>query len=156
MARNIRESTKKRTAASVKAARDVGYAPKPRKRKQHYTRSNGLVGWKTSTSSDDITVTNATASPLLRLPAEIRSMIFEYVCTASGGVDTISIAYEELDAGDDYLLTCTGLQNLAVTLPLTCRQIYAETATLMYSQNCFEVNITWGMMSWLRTCIVAQ
>jgi hypothetical protein len=45
---------------------------------------------------------------------------------------------------------------LAINLPRTCRQIYAETATLMYSQNCFGFQKGAVVTQWLEKRILAQ
>ncbi|KAF2118572.1 hypothetical protein BDV96DRAFT_679105 [Lophiotrema nucula] len=75
---------------------------------------------------------NATASPLLRLPAELRNKILEY---ALGGQDV----YMELEGvnrrGKERAFT---RQRNIISLVYTSRQIYSETAFLPYSSNRFS------------------
>ncbi|CAG5173409.1 uncharacterized protein ALTATR162_LOCUS7626 [Alternaria atra] len=94
---------------------------------------------------------NARNSPLLRLPAEIRNMIFRY---AVGGNEIhVQRAFvyrtskkwrdnsnsywhgRATHLGDRRLKALA--QGTAFHLPEVCRQIYAETATLSYATNTF-------------------
>ena len=94
---------------------------------------------------------NARDSPLLRLPAEIRNMIFRY---AVGGNEIhVQRAFvyrtskkwrdnsnsywhgRATHLGDRRLKALA--QGTAFHFPEVCRQIYAETATLAYAINTF-------------------
>jgi hypothetical protein len=48
------------------------------------------------------------------------------------------------------------IRELAISLPRVCRQIYAETATLIYSENCFAFRNEPAMNKWLDKRLVAQ
>jgi hypothetical protein len=85
------------------------------------------------------TARNAIASPLLRLPAEIRHEIFSYVA--------LDGTYKIEDFGDStgtsfYLC---GLHPSWTGLLRTCRQTNAEANTLPYVLNTFRMNLpyTW-------------
>jgi len=72
-------------------------------------------------------------SPLLRLPAELRNAIYEYVlCNKFITVKGISPPPSMLG------------------LPRTCRQIYQETELLSYSGNTFQVAKERVLTLWLR------
>jgi hypothetical protein len=82
-------------------------------------------------------------------------MIFAY---ASKGSDPITLTYAE-DYGlprDHAPIDRASLQTLAVALPCVCRQIYAETATLTYSENVFCFLVGNAMLRWLSMRIPAQ
>ncbi|KAH7069313.1 hypothetical protein FB567DRAFT_614843 [Paraphoma chrysanthemicola] len=123
MGRSLRKSTRSKTNASAKAAKDAGYVRRARQaptRKQRYARHKGLVSMKIPKDLKSITIANAENSPLLRLPREIRHTIF--------------------------------------ALPLTrvSRQIYSETATLAYAENCFAFKHEVYMFKWLSKRLLAQ
>lgn len=100
---------------------------------------------------------NATDSPLLRLPAEIRNTIFRY---AVGGnkirieravvyrtskkwrENSNSLWHGRADHLHDRRFKAQGT---AFHLPEVCRQIYAETATLGYATNIFILPCTQGL-----------
>ncbi|KAF2442167.1 hypothetical protein P171DRAFT_487422 [Karstenula rhodostoma CBS 690.94] len=81
-------------------------------------------------STQHITIANITKSPLLRLPPEIRDKIFRYAVTAEDA--EIYLPYDSnfdsRDNWDRYLVFEKGAA--AVFLPLVCRQIYSECATM--------------------------
>jgi len=83
------------------------------------------------------TTLNAVNSPLLRLPAELRNMIFAYVYTgtAYGFDDTIKITGRTQPSFTGYVR----LLNLKrrVGLSLVCRQTHDETALLPYKLGIF-------------------
>ncbi|KAH5409330.1 hypothetical protein HBI46_172550 [Parastagonospora nodorum] len=162
MAPTLRSSTQRKTASSAKAANDAGSTRKPRAPltcKQRYTRTKGLVSWKKSKKLDAITTANATDSPLLCLPAEIRNMIFQYASVPDfpnwigcyfNARHLISRSTTSTRAHPDHL------KQLAISLPRVCRQIYAETATLIYSENCFAFQNETAMNKWLDKRLIAQ
>ncbi|KAF2874968.1 hypothetical protein BDV95DRAFT_564032 [Massariosphaeria phaeospora] len=102
---------------------------------------------KTSKQLEHITVANS-KSPLLRLPAEIRNQIFELAFTSPSPSSTIHILYQ----------TCTGTarDDLAIQLPFTCRQLYAETANMVYSLNTFLFVRQYHMEEWLAKRLPVQ
>jgi hypothetical protein len=104
-------------------------------------------------------VANATESPLLRLPPEIRNMIFKFAsqpdwsgwigcyfnrrgCISRSGTSTRAYKSET--------------RAFAIHLPQVCRQIYSETATLIYSENCFAFQSERAMTKWLSKRLLAQ
>lgn len=73
---------------------------------------------------------SSTNSPLLRLPAEIREKIYHYAL------------------GDMRIpIGSTGKSKTTIGLPRTCRQIYAETGTMVYQLNVFEFGSDYVNMS---------
>ncbi|CAE7000757.1 hypothetical protein CFE70_001059 [Pyrenophora teres f. teres 0-1] len=77
---------------------------------------------------DHITQLNATNSPLLRLPAELRNQIYEY---ALGG----HIFYFYTECSNEYPHDRFFHNDIA--LVYVCRQLNAETALLPYALNSF-------------------
>ncbi|KAI4701708.1 hypothetical protein J4E81_003448 [Alternaria sp. BMP 2799] len=94
---------------------------------------------RSQTRRDDIYKSNATESPLLCLPAELRNMIFRWVFRGVeyGLVDN----WRPLDSVVPLQVkNASGSHTLDdLNLPLVCRQIYAETALLPYSLGTFDI-----------------
>ncbi|KAF2847848.1 hypothetical protein T440DRAFT_455523 [Plenodomus tracheiphilus IPT5] len=111
MAPSLRQKTKEKTKASVKAAKDAGFVARIRKpptRRQMYKHNKGLVSLRTSKD-------NSSMRPGPHL-----------------------------------------LEDMAITLPRVCRQIYFETATLLYSENLFTFASVKNLRKWLSKRILAQ
>jgi hypothetical protein len=83
----------------------------------------------------DIAQRNATSSPLLRLPPEIRNMIYTLILD----VNTVMVAH----AG----LVRSRLET-SLTFLRVCRQMHAEAALLPYALNTF---VFWGTTLSLKT-----
>ncbi|KAI4644823.1 uncharacterized protein J4E79_010958 [Alternaria viburni] len=104
-----------------------------------------------------ITQHNATASPLLRLPAEIRNMIFAYAL--SHGDIKLNVIPRLVDS--DRRRSCWKHRNWAnpinISLLYACRQIQHETALLPYELNVFVIcgNIS-GVRDFLELRTSAQ
>jgi hypothetical protein len=78
---------------------------------------------------------NATDSPLLRLPGELRNKIFEYVL---GDLDLhFTYAY-----GYQFDVRLETHQRNMLGLLFVCRQAHAETALLHYALNTFNFTLT--------------
>ncbi|KAI4701716.1 hypothetical protein J4E81_003456 [Alternaria sp. BMP 2799] len=73
---------------------------------------------------------NATASPLLRLPAELRNTIFAYALDH----DTIVLEHPV-----PRIRITDSRHKDAINLLYVCRQIYIETALLPYKLNRFVI-----------------
>lgn len=88
---------------------------------------------------------NSTGSPLMRLPSELRTDIFEYVLLRNEPIDLFTM---------DSMPRNTREPEGASTLPhvlvgsyvprtlsflLVCRQIYGEAATMLYARNSFRI-----------------
>ncbi|KAI4613401.1 uncharacterized protein J4E87_009868 [Alternaria ethzedia] len=128
MAKRKRPSTPPVTTHSAKKARDDRAS---RRAAAHDTRDQARL--------DQITTLNAVSSPLLRLPAELRNMIFAYVYT---GMIYKFDDFESFETkpSDQYRRMASGRwleQQTSDKLPLTCRQMHAETALLPYSLSTF-------------------
>ncbi|KAF2707470.1 hypothetical protein K504DRAFT_535132 [Pleomassaria siparia CBS 279.74] len=100
---------------------------------------NGLINIsKTSEHVAAIAKRNATESPLLRLPGEIRNRIWEYACC---GEVVFSYSFDGGKGKSNRRIEKTSLENTAAQsafrIPRICRQIYVETATLPYSLSTF-------------------
>ncbi|KAI4616532.1 hypothetical protein J4E80_005806 [Alternaria sp. BMP 0032] len=96
--------------------------------KRVYRTRDGLVSLrKTPKDLVPIVKSNTQQSPLLRLPAELRNKIFRH-----GGTRE----WRHLNSDNDVFRSTPA--NIA--LPRVCRQIYSETATLVYSGNLFSFN----------------
>lgn len=75
---------------------------------------------------------NADSSPLLRLPPEIKSMIFSYAL----GQHDIHIGYSTSRA--KYKVRVEGNRNkTGLAILRTCRQVYAEAHPVFWSMNKF-------------------
>ncbi|KAF1840402.1 uncharacterized protein K460DRAFT_410992 [Cucurbitaria berberidis CBS 394.84] len=161
MAPTLRKKTQEKTEASAKAAQDAGFVPRPRKtltRKQRYTRNKGLVSMKTPMALQSITVDNATNSPLLRLPPEIRAMIWKFALRSTyGWIDLYYNSIKQISRSGTSTRACeTELQDLSISLPRVCRSIYSETATMIYSENTFAFQAEHSMKKWLSKRLLAQ
>ncbi|KAL1604039.1 hypothetical protein SLS60_005631 [Paraconiothyrium brasiliense] len=100
---------------------------------------NGLLDLsKTPDHLIPIAQRNAIQSPLLRLPAEIRSKIFQYA--TGGGHFLIAMPHEG---------NITDLRRSGVYLPQVSRQIYSETATLIFENNTFALDVDRMLISWV-------
>lgn len=84
------------------------------------------------------TIANA-GSPLLRLPPEIRNMIFGHATRWRYDVELYYNGFGELSMSG-YSTYCSRamLRFLGLRLPQVCRQIYSETATVLYRENNFS------------------
>jgi len=85
---------------------------------------------ETSLTSCCSTVRNATKSPLLRLPAELRNMIYGHVFD--------NITYNLYMPYGDYPLCESSFQEAGMGLILVSRQVHAETAYLPYELSAFD------------------
>jgi hypothetical protein len=105
------------------------------------------------------TITNATSSPLLLLPPELRNMIYKYALTPKRAV-RVGLYYNRrgrISRSGYSAYARKGIaQDLAVALPRVCRQIYTETATMLYSENRFAFGKEKLMHKWLSKRITAQ
>lgn len=119
--------------------------------------------------------TNATQSPLLRLPPEIRNIIWGFA-TGYQSIDTRYINHHvpmdrtngtmgrsestgttresNADTAHIPLRDATNKSPSAFHLPEVCRQIYAETATMSYALNTFLVDILQD--TWVTSLLPAQ
>ncbi|CAO2653657.1 Nn.00g030680.m01.CDS01 [Neocucurbitaria sp. VM-36] len=116
---------------------------------------------RTKEHADDITAWNQTASPLLRLPRELRDMIYELaltvksinvVCIFTPCTSTPSTSASSTPCGKKYTKAihsfasvpgepsqANSLSRLR-SLTTTCRQIHAETKLLPYALNDFHLH----------------
>jgi hypothetical protein len=155
---------------------DSNSCPKSRKLKSNCTRIYSLIllrHLRTSLRSTTVSAVlslhvnqdpraqrNATESPLLRLPREIRSIIWTYavqvdlvrIQSKRQGPQRVTGCAVALNAGRTHI---TGdRQRSAFHLPEVCRQVYAETATLAYSTNTFLLSPSGS--GWIRTLSLTQ
>ncbi|KAF2118248.1 hypothetical protein BDV96DRAFT_597106 [Lophiotrema nucula] len=125
---------------------------KPKKRR------DGLLNTKIPVRSDLMKIAkgNSETSPLLRLPGEIRNMIWVY---ALGGHrinvlendNVVSHTSRLIDAPNDSAASSPTFQ-----LPQVCRQLYAETALLPYQLNTFALKNTISKSGWVKSLCAAQ
>jgi hypothetical protein len=92
---------------------------------------------------------NQRNSPLLRLPAELRNLIFRF---ALGG-NTWSFVVRE--PYGQRIHNCSGFQHTFALLAV-CRQIYVETALLPFSLRSFSFNDPEDFDLWLKALHPAQ
>lgn len=90
----------------------------------------------------DIAQCNAASSPLLRLPPEIRNMIYTLI------IDVNIVVFTEAGLGRGRHPIQDGLALLRV-----CRQIHAEAALLPYALNTF---VFWTFTSDLRAFLYGR
>jgi hypothetical protein len=105
------------------------------------------------------TMTNATSSRLLLLPPELRNMIYKYALTPKRA-NRVGLYYNRRSrisrSGYSAYAHKDIAQELAVALPRVCRQIYTETATMLYHENRFAFGREESMRKWLSKRIRAQ
>ncbi|KAI4948611.1 hypothetical protein J4E86_007959 [Alternaria arbusti] len=89
-----------------------------------------------------ITQHNATASPLLRLPAEIRNMIFAYALSHGDIKLKVIPRLPDTSMFLDYWEHRNWPDPVNISLLYACRQIYFEAALLPYELNTFVVSGT--------------
>ncbi|KAH7076405.1 hypothetical protein BKA63DRAFT_602209 [Paraphoma chrysanthemicola] len=158
MAPALRKSTRTKTNASAKAAKAAGYVRRPPTRRQRYKCNKGLVSMKIPKDLEHSTVANAVNSPLLRLPREIRHTIFSYAMHAES--DWVGLYHNRCDrvsrSGTSTRARRYDIEDLSVPLPRVSRQIYSETATVLYSENCFAFKYQFAMFKWLSKRLLAQ
>ena len=90
----------------------------------------------------DIAQRNATSSPLLRLPPEIRNMIYTLI------IDVVTVVFTKARLGRGRHPIQDGLALLRV-----CRQIHAEAALLPYALNTF---VFWTFTSDLQAFLYGR
>ncbi|KAJ4372459.1 hypothetical protein N0V83_004233 [Neocucurbitaria cava] len=162
MARTLRKKTRKQTKASAKAAETASFlrkASRPLTRRQRYKCNKGLVSLKIPKVFQSITAANATNSPLLSLPAEIREMIWKFAMRSSGPdipIDFDDTAHLPKSADKFPAASHETLKELAISLPRVCRQVYSEAATMLYSENLFSFKHGFVLSAWLERRILAQ
>jgi len=103
-------------------------------------------------------IANSTNSPLLQLPAETRTMIFKYAVRPTYGWIGLYFNRQNLISRSHSSVQGhkSELKDIAVHLPVVCRQVYAETVTLIYSHNCFAFQSESSMKLWLDKRLLAQ
>ncbi|KAH5409324.1 hypothetical protein HBI46_172450 [Parastagonospora nodorum] len=113
------------------------------------------------TAQDKITLRNAEQSPLLRLPAELRTKIYQYTL---GGLEitlTRSIIAQRLclnsreRAANDERHPFYKLPSPSATL-LSCRQVNSEAKLLLFSSNHFSIESFEPFMEFLDALSPAQ
>ncbi|KAF2118130.1 hypothetical protein BDV96DRAFT_597004 [Lophiotrema nucula] len=117
-----------------------------------------------------IAKSNATQSPLLRLPAEIRHLIWSFAIGGNYIVITrrigtyVGLKHESKPMGHSLHgqpATPSNYRPPALHLPRVCRQIYLETALLIYKLNKFVFPRSWhyvweAMDVWIKNRILAH
>ncbi|KAI4631502.1 uncharacterized protein J4E87_002207 [Alternaria ethzedia] len=128
-------------AKSRKASTGAGVAKRSYKKVRFH--ENGLLNVETKTGKYlQIARQNQRNSPLLRLPAEIRHLIFGYVL---GGKTFVIDHYVNQDIAKNRTL----LKN-ALALLVVCRQVFAESALLPFSSNTFSALHPQTLNMWIR------
>ncbi|KAH6638321.1 hypothetical protein C7974DRAFT_411751 [Boeremia exigua] len=165
MAPTLRKSTQDKTQASADAAIKKGFVrrPPPRRpgraplpRHKRYASTKGLVNLKKTWGLQHITIANAN-SPLLRLPPEFRNMIFKYTLTSKVRLKMYFNSVRRYSrSGFSTRPPRSAVRQLGMRLPEVCRQIYSETATLVYRKNTFSFAVELGMRTWLKKRLPAQ
>ncbi|KAG9188226.1 hypothetical protein G6011_02149 [Alternaria panax] len=124
--RKLNLKNQKASTKDTKASTDAGVV------KRRYAKvrfhENGLLNVEPKTGNAR---RNQRDSPLLRLPPELRYMIFEH---ALGG-KTYEIRYDRKSV----MAKNTAVSKHALALLSVCRQVFAETALLPFSSNKFSV-----------------
>ncbi|KAH7072023.1 hypothetical protein BKA63DRAFT_604964 [Paraphoma chrysanthemicola] len=86
-----------------------------------------------------------TESPLLRLPAEIRNMIYRYAITTTTiyasaiGRVFFCVLPDNIDPSSKVRVSTISLHR-HITLPHVCRQLRAETYNLLFAINTLEIS----------------
>ncbi|KAF2132765.1 hypothetical protein P153DRAFT_173074 [Dothidotthia symphoricarpi CBS 119687] len=164
MARTLRKSTQTKTKASEATARDAGFVGKPRAlppRRKRYTGRKppvSMISMETHKKLQAKTIANSTQSPLLRLPPEIRAMVFRYALTTSKYLDWVALFYNchgRTTRYRKYVYLCPG-EDIAVALLRVCRQTHSETVSMLYAENTFAFASGRLMHQWLGKRLTAQ
>ncbi|KAF1959167.1 hypothetical protein CC80DRAFT_545544 [Byssothecium circinans] len=145
MAPTLRQTTKAKTRASEEDSRPWRHRVP---RHKLFPKNKGLVSLKTPKWLAHATIANATHSPLLRLPAELRTRIFQYAMSVPNMIILPIGQRHTYGPVDDKLP--------ALHLPGVCRQIYSETATMAYGENCFSFWTSGVLLAWLSKRTPAQ
>ncbi|CAN9355968.1 unnamed protein product [Alternaria alternata] len=128
--RKLYLENQKASTKGTKAFIDAGVVKRRHKKVRFH--ENGLINVERKTGKYfKIARENQQDSPLLRLPPELRCLVFEY---ALGG-NTYMIRYHRTSKA----VKNTTVAKHALALLSVCRQIFAETALLPFSLNTFSV-----------------
>ncbi|KAH7408110.1 hypothetical protein DE146DRAFT_362550 [Phaeosphaeria sp. MPI-PUGE-AT-0046c] len=129
----------KKTAAAAPLRRSARVADQPPK--------DGLLNLrKTPEHLVAIAKRNSVASPLLRLPPELRNKIWRF---AIGG-EYIEMPVTQRLLNEPKRKDRTAEKLAVFRIPSVSRQVYAETATMPYSANtfCLSANINMMLKNW--------
>ncbi|KAI4684957.1 uncharacterized protein J4E88_004399 [Alternaria novae-zelandiae] len=147
------------TAKSMKASTGAGVAKRSHKKLRFH--ENGLLNVETKTGKYlEIARQNQQDSPLLRLPPELRHLIFSHVI----GGKTFEILYdrsgpyrspirERLSSKvpkRKFIAKNITVAKNTLALLVVCRQIYAETALLPFSSNTFSASRPDNLKMWIK------
>ncbi|OAG15989.1 hypothetical protein CC77DRAFT_1078733 [Alternaria alternata] len=128
--RKLYLENQKASTKGTKAFIDAGVVKRRHKKVRFH--ENGLINVERKTGKYfKMARENQQGSPLLRLPPELRCLVFEY---ALGG-NTYMIRYHRTSKA----VKNTTVTKHALALLSVCRQIFAETALLSFSLNTFSV-----------------
>ncbi|CAN9349792.1 hypothetical protein AALT_g5434 [Alternaria alternata] len=128
--RKLYLENQKASPKGTKAFIDAGVVKRRHKKVRFH--ENGLINVERKTGKYfKMARENQQGSPLLRLPPELRCLVFEY---ALGG-NTYMIRYHRKSKS----VKNTTVAKHALALLSVCRQIFAETALLPFSLNTFSV-----------------
>ncbi|KAF2639451.1 hypothetical protein P280DRAFT_550206 [Massarina eburnea CBS 473.64] len=106
---------------------------------------------------------NSSDSPLLRLPAELRTKIFDYVTSGSSVTLTmINCVGSNVEPWDTKPCLRSTVPSTYTpfehdfALARTCRQIYHETSTMLFSNTAFHVRGPNGLLVFNRLLLPSQ
>lgn len=112
-------------------------SPSPNSRQYRHVRDRSVLTSGTALTHFDSSETNAQASPLLRLPAEVRALIFTHVLGTHEIRLKPQIRNFEIRASPDDTPLAREEQKSFLNLTLVSRQLYVETAMIPF------VHSTW-------------
>ncbi|KAF2442168.1 hypothetical protein P171DRAFT_487423 [Karstenula rhodostoma CBS 690.94] len=102
---------------------------------------------------ESVFTSNATESPLLKRPVELRENIFKYALVIPREKRAWIMCRKEKGV---VKATPSEQPTHCVALPRVSRQIYAETVTMFYAQNTFCFWTPGHLRKWLKQRILAQ
>ncbi|PVH93564.1 hypothetical protein DM02DRAFT_695629 [Periconia macrospinosa] len=111
----------------------IDYAKASRPARGYHLYKNGLLNVTPKTSAQvKLVQTNQETSPLLRLPGEVREIIWMAVFR--------DVVFENRTTGRRKCFVVAEGDRQILSLLRTCRQIYTETALLPYQVSIFRIN----------------
>ncbi|KAA8616604.1 hypothetical protein PtrSN002B_006901 [Pyrenophora tritici-repentis] len=133
--------------------------------RQKLLHRNGLLNTAIAARSESMKIAkhNSNESPLLRLPGEIRTKIWEYavgyhqieLCNTDYATHNW-ISTELTHVSSPLEVTTSGFVKPKYAVPAVCRQMYVEAAAMVYTLNTFSFDDQDAMDTFIRDRALGQ